>query len=156
MIPVAYTTSEIQLGDIASKTIIQVYGDTNSGRSMIREISLSINDVPDLNKSVLVQVLRQSSAGSGLIAITGERVNSDDSVTVRTTGLEGKDSAQSEPTEGDVLMSRYIPTLGGEFYWVAIRETDKIPLNPGDRIAIRVQSTTTEYYKVVGNIVLEE
>lgn len=156
MFPVSYVAEEIQLGDITPKTILQVYGDTNSGRSMIREISLTVNDVPDLSKSILVKVVRQSTAGSGLITVTGEKVNSDDSLTIRTSGLSGKDTGQTDPTTGNSIMAKYIPTLGGEFFWLAIRETDKLPLNNGDRIGIVVESALTELYKVSAHIILEE
>lgn len=155
-IPISFRTAEIQLGDISPKTILQVYGATGTGRGMIREISLSVNDVPNLSKSLLVQVVRQTTAGSGLITSNGVLLNQDDTYVPKITGSEGKASGQVEPTSTTVIMSKYIPTLGGEFLWLAVRETDKIPLNADERIGLLVTSTVGAAYKVIAYIILEE
>ena len=109
----------VQTAEIASgtskKTVLQILAGSNQ-RVKLREVSISFKGTSGSQAPILVQVLRQTSAGAGGDAQTPLRMNESDDVTLRTTALVNIDG--SEPTGTDELLSEEVHPQGG-YSWQA-------------------------------------
>lgn len=136
----------------AEKTILQLKAATNH-RVLVREISLTLQDNADVGGELEVKLRYQSSAGSALDPVTPGKLNQGDDETIQATALRGKDSGTSEPTSTAIIARKFISRGGGEFFWTAIRERDKIPIRGGDRLGITVEG---ENWKAQAYMIAEE
>lgn len=140
-----------QTGEVASgtskKTIFQLVAAANH-RVKIKEISVSFKGTSGSSTPVLVQVLRQSTAGT-MSALMPKKFNEADDETLQTTGQH---TATVEPTGADEVMGEEIHPQGG-WTWQA-PFGGEIVVKGGDRLGIAV--TAAESHTVKARAVFEE
>jgi len=139
-------TVEITTGT-ALKTLLQLVAAANH-RAKVKEISVSFKGVSGSGTPVLVQVARQTTAGT-MSALTPKNFNDHDDETLQTTALH---TATAEPTLTDVVMSELVHPQGG-FTWQA-PFGGEIAVIGGSRLGIVV--TAAEAVNAVARIVFEE
>lgn len=108
----AAVTGQIATGT-AAKTLLQIVAPANH-RLKISELAVSFQGVNPIGLPILVQVARQSSAGT-MSALTPVKVNDGDPETLLTTAQH---TATAEPTTGDVLLSEQVHPQTG-YTWQA-------------------------------------
>ena len=94
-------------------TLMQLLAATNQ-RVKVKEISVSFNGVSNTGVPILVEVLRQTSAGT-MSALTLVKENSSDSETLQTTAQY---NATVEPSASSIVMTEQVHPQGG-FLWQA-------------------------------------
>jgi hypothetical protein len=113
------------LAAAATETLIQVVtGSTREAR--IKEWSVSFNGVDSTDEPILVELLRQTTAGTSS-ALTMVKNNPSDPAIIATALQD----FSAEPTAGDVLWSEYITPAGG---------FDRVQLPLGEEIVVAVSS----------------
>lgn len=123
----------------ALKTILQLSAPTNI-HLLIEEISISFQGIVSTDPPALVQVMYQSSAGTGGSAVTIKKHNQLYSETIQSTSLSGPAAPATawtgEPTAGDIIRSIQVHPQG-RHQWIMPfgRELD---IKGGGRIAIVV------------------
>lgn len=105
-------TAEIDTGT-SKKTLLQIVAATNQ-RVLVREISVSFDGTSNTAAPILVQVLRQTTAGT-MSALTLQKMNPDDGETLQTTGQH---TATAEPTGTDEVLGESVHPQGG-YTWQA-------------------------------------
>jgi len=123
-------TDQIATGT-AKKTLLQLVAAANH-RVLVGEISVSFKGTTNTDAPILVEVARQSDAGT-MSALTPAKNNVDDAETLQTTAQH---TATAEPTETDVVMAREVHPQGG-FDWMAPFGKE-IVVSGGDRLGIAV------------------
>lgn len=127
-------------GEIATttsaKTILQLVAAANHG-VIIEEINISFQGTSNTATPILVDVIRQTDAGTTGTATSTIRKDPDDSdETIQTTTRDGGTGYSAEPTAGDILKTIYVhPQTGWD--WAA-RIRGEIKIGGGDRLGIRV------------------
>jgi len=121
----ATTTSKV--------TQLQVLAPANQ-RVLIKEISISFEGTTNTGEPVLVEMARQSTAGTGGSAVTPRKLDTGYAETIQASALENIVTAQ--PTETFVQRSEKIHPQGG-FNWYS-RFGDEIVVAGGDRFGIAI------------------
>ena len=145
-INIAAVTAKIATGT-SLITLLQIVATANH-RVLVSEISISFDGVTNTAVPILVQVVRQSTAGT-MSALTLNKVNEDDGETLQTTALE---DASVEPTTGVEVMAEQVHPQAG-YTWQAPFGKD-IVINGGDRLGIIV--TAAADVNAVARMFLEE
>lgn len=142
------SSPEVSLSAATVKTVVQITAPANQ-RVLVREISVSFKGIVNTDGPVLVEVLRQSTAGTGT-SLTIVKRNSADTETIQSTALH---SHSAEPTAGDVLIREEVHPQGGALNLLL---PDKFPLvvPGGGRLGIRC--TAPQAQTVVASIGAEE
>lgn len=123
-------TAEIVLTAATAKTVLQLVAAANH-RVLIDEFGVSFDGVSPTAEPVLVEVLRQTTAGT-MSALTPTKNNSADDETIQTTAQH---TASAEPTAGDVLWRQEIHPQTG---WKEFRPLGKEWVVPGGtRLGVR-------------------
>ena len=124
------TKNEIATGT-SVKTVLQITAAANH-RTLVHEVSVAFQGSTISNAPVLVEVLRQTTAGTAT-SLTPVKENNNDDETIQTTASH---TATAEPTAGDILRSEYVHPMTG-FTWQA--QFGKALVVPGSgRLGIRV------------------
>lgn len=139
-------TAEITTGT-NKITLLQLIAASNH-RVKVREISVSFKGTSGSGTPVLVQVLRQTDAGTAS-ALTLRKWNVDDSETLQTTGQH---TASAEPTGTEEAMGEEVHPQGG-YTWQAPFGGELI-VSGGDRLGIAV--TADESQTAKARVVFEE
>lgn len=121
--PVATGTSK--------KTILQLVAAANH-RVLVKEWSVSFTGVSNTAAPILVQVLRQTDAGT-MSALTPQKVNEGDNETLQTTAQH---TSTGEPTGTAEVMGEEVHPQGG-YTWQA-PFGGEIEVIGGNRLAIAV------------------
>ena len=122
----------------AVKSLIQLIAATNV-RVKVREISISFNGVSNTATPILVEVVRQTSAGTFANTTTLRHWDTSYAETLQTTC---KDTASAEPTDsGDVPISEYVHPQTG-FLWQCQYAGDLIIAGAG-RLGVRVTAAAS-------------
>jgi len=121
----------------SAKTILQIVAPADH-RVALEEIGISFAGISATNPPVLVEIVRQSDAGTTSAATP---VKKDDSLS-ETLLTTARHTATVEPTTGDVLKRFTVHPQTGVI-WQA-RPGDEIIIGGGDRIGIRCTTTTTQ------------
>lgn len=121
--PVATGTSK--------KTILQLVAPAEQ-RLLVDEISISFDGIDNTDQPILVQVLRQTDAGT-MSALTPKKVNESDEETLQATAQH---TASAEPTGTDEVMGEHVHPQGG-FIWQA-PYGKPIVIKGGGRLGIAV------------------
>lgn len=129
------TKSAIATGT-SLKTLIQIVAASHHAVK-IDEISISFQGTSNTASPILVQVARQSDAGT-TSALTPVKDPDDWDETMQTTA---RHTATAEPTTGDVLIEEYVHPQAG-FSWQA-RFGNEIKIGGGDRLGILVTAGAT-------------
>lgn len=115
----------------AVKTILQLVAAANHAVK-VEEITVSFNGTSNSATPILVEILRQSTAGT-MSALTPLKDPDDSDETLQTTAQH---TATAEPTAGDILHSEYVhPQQGFTWYKGPGRE---IKVGGGDRLGLRL------------------
>jgi hypothetical protein len=141
----ATVTGEITTGT-SVKTLIQVVAAANH-RLRVREISISFKGILGTDAPILVQVLRQTTAGT-MSALTPVKLNDSDDETLQVTAQH---TATAEPTAGDVLMSEEVHPQSG-YTWQS-PFGGEIPVKGGGRLGVRVTAgaSTSAVVRIFGD-----
>ena len=143
--------ASLQTGEIASgtsaKTILQLIAAANH-RAKVKEVSVSFKGTSGSASPVLVEVVRQTDAGT-MSSLTAKKFNEGDDETLQTTGQH---TATVEPSGSDVVLSEEVHPQGG-WTWQA-SFGGEIAVKGGSRLGLRV--TAAEDQTVVGRMVFEE
>lgn len=123
-------TAEIATGTSA-KTLLQVVAASNH-RITVNEWSISFKGTSNTASPILVEVLRQTTAGT-MSALTPVKADSADDETLQTTAQH---TATSEPTASDVLDRVLVHPQQG-YTWVATPGKELV-VPGGGRLGVRV------------------
>ena len=127
-------TAQIATGT-AKKTLVQAIAAANHALK-IREVSCSFKGVSNTDPPILVEVRRQTTAGT-MSALTPVKSPNDDSAeTLQVTGLH---TSTADPTDGDLLKSELVHPQAS-FLWQP-RFGEDIKVGGGDRLAIVVTAS---------------
>lgn len=124
------TKSDIATGT-ALKTLLQVVAAANHA-ILIDEISISFKGTSNTATPILVQIARQSTAGT-MTSLTPVKDPDDTDETLQVTAQH---TATVEPTTGDVLMEENVHPQTGYTWQAPFGRAIKI--GGGDRLAVRV------------------
>lgn len=129
------TKSAISTGT-AKKTLLQVVAASNHAVKL-DEISISFNGTSNTAEPILVQISRQTTAGT-MTSLTPVKDPDDADETLQVTAQH---TATAEPTEGDVLMEEYVHPQTG-YTWQAGFGRE-IKIGGGDRLGIVVTAAAS-------------
>ena len=141
-------TAEVATGT-SIKTIMQLSAAANH-RVHVKEISISFDGISNTAAPILVQVIRQTDAGT-MSALTINKVSESDQETLQTTATH---TATAEPTGAattSVLSEQVHPQAG--YTWQAPFGGD-IVIEGGDRLGIAV--TAGADVNAVARFIFEE
>jgi hypothetical protein len=125
--------SEITTGT-TKKTVMQILAPTNQV-VLVKEWGISFQGIDPVATPILVELVRQSDAGSGGDALTLVKADPDRSETIQSSALSNIDDS-TQPTETAVLDSIYVPANSG-FRWIA-GFGEEILVDGGGRLGIAV------------------
>jgi hypothetical protein len=131
------TTSEITPGSGAQKTLLQIKAPANQ-RVKVKEWSVSFQGTSNTATPCQVQVMRQSTAGTGGSSSDASPIAWDDDIgtAVQSTSLSAATAFSAEPTYGNILAQENVHPQSG-YTWQA-PVGGEIVLKGGDRLAIVV------------------
>ncbi len=138
---VATTTSK--------KTLLQVLAAANH-RVKVKEISISFDGISSVAAPIIVQVLRQTDAGTGGDSLTLQKMNESDQETLQTTAL--KDIDGGEPTGANEVLGEEVHPQGG-YTWQA-PFGGEIIIEGGDRLGVAVTAAVGVNAKI--RMIVEE
>lgn len=127
---------------VVKKTLLQLVAPANH-RLLVKEISVSFNGVTSTAKPILVQIHRQSTAGT-MSALTPVKINTGDDETALSSAQH---TATVEPTTGEEVMGENVHPQGGSFLWQA-PFGGEIVIKGGERLGIAVTAAATTNAKV--------
>jgi len=117
-------------GASTTKTLVQVLAGTNR-RLKITEIGISFNGVDNLAEGILVEIVRQTTAGTAS-ALTLLKVTEEDSQTIDASAQE---TFTVEPTTTDIVRAWYVHPQAGVIY--SPPDPEEFTVVGGGRLAIR-------------------
>ena len=130
--------AEISTG-VTKKTVIQLEAGANH-RVLVDEISVSFKGIVNTDSPILVEILKQSSAGTGGDALTPKKWDSDYSETIQASGLKDIDGS-TQPTDVEEVMGEEVHPQGG-FTWQA-RHGGEIVIPGGGRLGIAITAAVS-------------
>lgn len=123
-------TGEIVTGT-STKTLVQIIAAANH-RVLVDYIAVSFKGVVPTDAPILVEVLRQSTAGT-MSALTPKKLNDADDETLQTTAQH---TASGEPTAGDILFSAEVHPQGSKVWHMPMHK--RLVVKGGGRLGVRV------------------
>lgn len=106
----ATATSGVVATSTSAKTILQLVAASNH-RALLKALSISFAGISNTAEPIKVDLVVQSTAGTGGDAVTLTKVVSGDDETLQTTAQ--KDIDGGEPTGSTILHSFYVHPQGG-------------------------------------------
>jgi hypothetical protein len=125
----------VSLSAATVKTVLQI-ATPASTRAKLTSFSVSFNSVTSSDAPAVVDLLRQTTAGTGGSSATLAPLDPDAPAS-QLTGLFN--IASAEPSAGNVLWSGYVTPVGGLFVY-NFAEGEEPILDVSNRIGIRVNS----------------
>lgn len=125
----------VSLSASTAKTVLQI-ATPSSTRAKIVGFSISFNSVTTTDAPAVVDLLRQTTAGTGGSSATLAPLDPDAPAS-QSTGLY--DISSAEPSAGSVLWSGYVTPVGGLFVY-NFADGEEPVLDVSNRIGIRVNS----------------
>lgn len=116
----------------ALKTLWQLAAAANV-RVLLHAFTISFKGVAPTDAPIRVDILRQTTAGSGGTSQAHTKHNPGDAETIQCTSLYG---ITTEPTAGDVLESFYVHPQGRREFVARYEKQKQIP--GGTRLGVRV------------------
>ena len=116
----------------ALRTVLQLLAPANH-RLRLLEAGISFHGIVNTNEPITVDLIRQTTAGSGGTGLTPVKLDDSLSETLQTTALH---TITTEPTAGDVLMTWAVHPQTGLIYQVP--QGQEIKIGGGDRLGLRV------------------
>lgn len=126
-------TPEVTTG-VTKKTVLQILAATNQ-RVLVKEISVSFDGVVNTDNPILVEVLRQSDAGSGGVSLTLQKLNPDNTETLQSTALRDI-SGSVQPTDTGEVLGEQVHPQGGYTWQAPFGGEIEVP--GGERLGIAV------------------
>jgi len=142
-------TVEVPTGT-TRKTLLQILAATNQ-RVLVKEISISFDGVSNVAAPILVEIVRQSTTGSGGDVLTMKKMDPDYSETVQTTALSDIDGTTA-PTESDEVQGESVHPQGGYSWQAPFGQEIVVP--GGARLGVIVTAAAAVNAKV--RLVAEE
>lgn len=133
-------TGPVSLSTNVTKTLLQLLAPPNQGVAWKRA-SVSFEGVTATDKPVIVQILKQTDAGTGGNSVTETVLTAPKGTapTPQATALAGL-WATTEPTASDIVFEKYVhPQSGFEYVWQ--QAEDEWPYF-NERYAMRVITPT--------------
>ncbi len=143
-------SGECTVTSATAKTILQLVAATNH-RVLIKGFTVSFKGTSATDSPILVQILRQTTAGTSSAA-TMVKNNSADDETLQTTG---RYDCSAEPTASDILMiSEVHPQSGWQVFFPLGQE---IVIPGGGRVGIKcTPSATPTSVSATADFIFEE
>jgi len=130
------TEGAVSLAAGAPKTVLQLIAAANH-RVKIKRIEVTFQGISATEPQVLIDILRQSSAGT-VSAATPRKWNDGDDESLSVTG--GK-NASAEPSAGDILKQVYAhPQFGAS---IEFPDEDPLIVKGGGRMGVRCTTGAT-------------
>jgi hypothetical protein len=127
----AHTSSgEVSLSASTPKTMLQLVAAANH-RVLIKSYSVSFKGVSSTDPPVLVQLVRQTSAGTSSAA-TVEKNNEGDDETLQSSAVK---DCTAEPTTGNVIIEAEVHPQSGWHVFLPLGQ--EIVVKGGGRVGIR-------------------
>ncbi|RLF30319.1 MAG: hypothetical protein DRN14_00250 [Thermoplasmata archaeon] len=139
-------TAEVATGT-SKKTLLQLVAAANH-RVKVKEISISFDGTSNTAAPILVEVLKQTDAGT-MSSLTPVKIDEDGDETLQTTAQH---TATAEPSSGNVNMREQVHPQGG-YTWQAPFGGELV-INGGDRLGIAV--TAGADVNAVARMIFEE
>lgn len=105
----------------STKTLLQLQSSDAHVRQRMNKVTISCRGGASGDAFVLVEVLRQTTAGTGGNSVSASKTNPSYSENLHITGQEGL-WATTEPTAGVILESKYISPVNGSYTFTVPRE----------------------------------
>lgn len=136
-------TSGISTGT-AALTLAQVIAATNV-RARVKGIRVTLKG--STTAPTLVEVLRQTTAGSGSSGLTLNKLNAGDDETLQTTAIQN--TASGEPTSGAILFAMLCPSNSSITFPIT---GEGVMVAGGSRLGVRCTTDTsiTGYAEITG------
>lgn len=125
----------VALSAATAKTVLQI-ATPSATRAKVTGFSVSFNSVTTTDAPAVVDLLRQTTAGTGGTSATLSPLDPDGPAS-QSTGLYNINSA--EPTASNVLWTGYVTPVGGLFVY-NFAEGEEPVLDISSRIGIRITS----------------
>lgn len=147
-----FVTGEVALTGGTARTVLQIANAANH-RAKVLSFSVGFDGTSGTAEPVLVEVLRQSTAGT-MSSLTGLKINSDDGEAIQTTSQHSATGA--DPTAGDVIFKKEVHPQGG--YEKVFPFGQEIPLGGATAAATRlaIKCTAPANVNVVAEFHIEE
>jgi len=133
-------TAEIATGT-NKKTLLQLIAAANH-RVVVTEVSIGFDGTSNTAQPILVQLLRQTDAGT-VTGLTCQKIDETDDETLQTTAGH---TATAEPTGTTEIMGEDVHPQGG-YTWQA-RPGDEIIIKGGGRLGLAVTAAAGVNAKV--------
>jgi hypothetical protein len=125
----------VSLSASTAKTVLQL-ATPSTTRAKVVGFSVSFNSVTTSDAPAVVDLLRQTTAGTGGTSATLAALDPDAPASL-STGLY--DISSAEPTGGNVLWTGYVTPVGGLFVF-NFADGEEPVLDVSNRIGIRINS----------------
>jgi len=130
-------TAEITTGTTV-KTLLQVASGA-AVNLMVKEIICSFKGTVNTDAPILVEVLKQTGAGT-MSALTVRKINNN-AASLSMTALH---TATIEPVDGGVVLDRQeVHPQGGRYYWVPPNNCPGLEVEAGARLGLRVTAAVS-------------
>lgn len=120
----------------AAKTILQAVAAANQ-RVLVHEANIAFEGVTATDAPIQVDLIQQSTAGSGSSPVTPVKEDLGDDETLQTTAIKG---CTSEPTTTSILRSTLVHPQGGSKHWIF---DPPVPVKGGTRLGIVVTAAVS-------------
>lgn len=128
-------TSEVTVAAAATKTLLQICAANANVRERMTQARVAVRGGAAGDAAVLIELLRQTTAGTGGASATVGKANPSASETLQITAIEGAFSA--EPTASTILDFKYVSPIQGEAVFSIPRE-----VAGSGRLALRATTQT--------------
>ena len=145
----ACRTSAVSVAAATTQTLVQAVAADANTPLVVKQISVSFKDPTSSDTEVLVELLRQTTAGTSS-ALTPVAYREQNSAAARFTALQ---TFTAEPTAGNLLDSWYVLPYGGLF--VIQYPLDGEPTCT-TRIGVRVTTNASQVQTVAASLLLTE
>lgn len=140
----------------AANTLLQVYAADANRPLKITEIGVSFFGTSSTETPIHVQVVRQSTAGTGGTSVTPRKMNTDNDASVQATAQRKPTGSNwtAEPTATEVLREFAVHPQSGLL--LPIPDPEAFMVDAGERLAIYVASAPDSSTDMTAYIEWEE
>jgi hypothetical protein len=121
---------------VAKKTLLQIVAAANH-RVLVKEVAISFKGIVNTNPPILVELYRQTDAGT-MSALTPQKWNPGDDETLQTTAQE---NATVEPAGATVIFREEVHPQGGYTWQLPFGWDISVP--GGTRLGVAVTATVS-------------
>jgi len=118
----------------SAKTLLQVYAANSNRPLRIVKWGISFTGVDNLGTPVRVQLVKQTTAGTGGGTNTPVKKTQTESESIEATAIDDTTAITVEPTSSDIYDEQMVHPQGG--YEAVETDPEKFKVGGGDRIAV--------------------